>query len=73
MSRYAENNVWVSGAVLPLFVTVAHARPPVAVELAAEVAALTTTVAQFIGRPAERVPVPYAPPALAGKHLRAAC
>ncbi len=69
MSRYAENNVSVSGAELLLFVTVVHARPPVAAELAAEVAALTTTVAQLIGRPAKRVPVPYAPPALAGKHF----
>jgi len=62
--HYAENNVSVSGAELPVFVTVVHARPPVAAALAAEVAALTTTVAQIIGRPAERVHVQYAPPAL---------
>ena len=62
--HYAENNLSVSGAELPVFVTVVHARPPVAAALAAEVAALTTTVAQIIGRPAERVHVQYAPPAI---------
>jgi phenylpyruvate tautomerase PptA (4-oxalocrotonate tautomerase family) len=63
-AHYAENNVSVSNEELPVFVTVLHARPPVAAALAAEVSALTTIVAQVIGRPAERVHVQYAPAAV---------
>jgi phenylpyruvate tautomerase PptA (4-oxalocrotonate tautomerase family) len=63
-THYAENNVLVSKVELPVFVTVLHARPPVAAELAAEVSALTTVVAQVTGRPAERVHVQYAPAAV---------
>ena len=59
--HYAENDVSVSAMELPVFVTVLQARPPAAAALTAEIAALTTTVARIIGRPAERVHVQYAP------------
>ena len=61
---YAENDVSTSKMELPVFVTVLHARPPVAEALTAEVSALTETVARLIGRPAERVHVQYAPAAV---------
>ena len=68
-----EGDVAVSNMELPVFVTVLHARPPAAAALVAEIAALTTTVARIIGRPAERVHVQYAPAAAgrqaAGGHL----
>lgn len=60
---YAENEAALSSAELPVFVTVLHARPPVGPALAAEVAALTATVAACVGRPPERVHVQYAPAA----------
>ena len=62
--HYAENDVSLSKVELPVFVTVLHARPPLAAALAAEVSALTTTVAQIVGRRAERVHVQYAPAAV---------
>ena len=61
---YAENDVPVSKTEWPVFVTVLHARPPVAAALAAEVSDLTKTVAKLTGRPAERVHVQYAPAAV---------
>ena len=60
---YAENDVSVSKTELPVFVTVLQARPPVAAALAAEVLAVTETVAKLTGRPAEHVHVQYAPAA----------
>ena len=63
-AQYAENDVSVSKTELPVFVTVLHARPPVAAALSAEVSALTATVAKLTGRPAERVHVQYAPAAV---------
>ena len=61
-AHYAENDAPVSTADLPVFVTVMHAHSPAEAALAAEVLALTATVAQVTGRPAERVHVEYAPP-----------
>ena len=63
-AQYAENDVSVSKTELPVFVTVLHARPPVAAALSAEVSALTEAVAKITGRPAERVHVQYAPAAV---------
>ena len=62
--HYAENDVSISETELPVFVTVLHARPPIAAALTAEVSALTATVAKLTGRPAERVHVQYAPAAV---------
>ena len=61
-AHYAENDAAVSTADLPVFVTVMHAHSPTEAALATEVLALTTTIAQVTGRPAERVHVEYAPP-----------
>jgi len=48
---------------LPAFVTILHAHPPAGAALAAEVLAVTSAVANCLGRPAERVHVQYAPAA----------
>lgn len=61
-ASYAENGAPVDEAELPAFVTVLHARPPHGDTLAAEVLAVTTAVAECLGRPIERVHVQYAPP-----------
>lgn len=61
--HYAENDASVSSFEFPVFVTVLHAHLPIAAALATEVAVLTTTVAQIVGRPPERVHVQYAPAA----------
>ncbi len=63
-SCYAENELIVSSADLPVFVTVLHARPPEGAARAAEVATLTQTVATCIARSPERVHVQYAPAAV---------
>ena len=47
----------------PVFATVLRAHLPSGDELAAEAAALTTTIAACVGRPFERVHVQYAPAA----------
>jgi phenylpyruvate tautomerase PptA (4-oxalocrotonate tautomerase family) len=60
---YAENDVMVSSAELPVFVTILHARPPTGAALITEVKAVTDTVARLITRPGGRVHVQYAPAA----------
>ena len=58
---YAENEVSLSEAELPVFVTVLHAHLPTEQVLGAEAVALTEAVARAVGRSAERVHVQYAP------------
>lgn len=58
---YAENHVAVSESELPVFVTVLLAHPPVGSALTEQVAALTTAVANSVGRSHEVVHVQYAP------------
>ena len=60
---YAENEVAVDAADLPVFVTVLQAKLPAIPELAAEVKAITAAVAACVGRSPERVHVQYAPAA----------
>ena len=60
---YAENDVSVDTADLPVFVTVLQAKLPAFPELAAEVKAITEAVAACVGRSLERVHVQYAPAA----------
>lgn len=62
-SAYAENQAALAPSELPVFVIVMHAHPPAGDALAAEVVAVTTTVAACLGRPPERVHVQYAPAA----------
>jgi hypothetical protein len=63
-TAYAENQSAVAGAELPVFVTVAHAQPPLGEALAVEAMLLITqAVAQCLGRAPERVHVLYAPAA----------
>ena len=64
---YAENEVALSEAELPVFVTVLHAQPPAGQALSAEAVALTQAVARAVGRSVERVHVQYAPAAGAGR------
>ena len=59
---YAENEVELNAAELPVFVTVQHAQLPGGPALLAEVAAVTQAVAQCVARPPERVHVQYAAP-----------
>lgn len=61
-ASYAENEVRVDEAGLPAFVTVLQAHLPQGEALAAEVLAVTSAVAQCLGRPTDRVHVQYAPP-----------
>lgn len=58
---YAENEVSLSEAELPVFVTVLHAHLAAEEALGSEVSALTEAIAGVVGRPAERVHVQYAP------------
>ena len=60
---YAENDVSVDTADLPIFVTVLQAKLPAFPELAAEVKAITEAVAACVDRSLERVHVQYAPAA----------
>ena len=62
-TAYAENDAVVSSSELPVFVTVLHAQPPTGPSLVAEVAAVTSVVAQCVSRLPERVHVQYAPAA----------
>ena len=59
-TAYAENGAAVAANEGPAFVTVLHAHPPTGPALAAEVAALTRTIANCIGRSPDRVHVQYA-------------
>ena len=61
--EYAENEVLVDSAELPVFVTILEWQPPDGAMLQTEAAALTQAIAQVIGRPAARVHVEYAPAA----------
>ena len=60
---YAENEVAVDAADLPVFVTVLQAKLPAIPELAAEVKVITAAVVACVGRSPERVHVQYAPAA----------
>ena len=60
---YAENLAARSQIELPVFVTVLLAHPPVDLELAKQVAAVTKAVANGVGRSMEVVHVQYAPAA----------
>jgi phenylpyruvate tautomerase PptA (4-oxalocrotonate tautomerase family) len=59
--QYAENEAPLDAAQLPVFVTILKRQSPQPAELEAEIAALTGTVAQVIGRPAACVHIEYAP------------
>jgi phenylpyruvate tautomerase PptA (4-oxalocrotonate tautomerase family) len=59
--EYAENESLLSADQLPVFITVTKREIPTAVELEAEVAAVTAAVAGVVGRASERVHVEYAP------------
>jgi len=61
--EYAENEVLVDSAELPVFVTILERQPPDGAMLQTEAAALTQAIAQVIGRPAACVHVEYAPAA----------
>lgn len=62
--RYAENDSSVELAELPVFVTVLKRAPPVKAELADEISALTSAIAQVLGRAMSCVHVEYAPAAV---------
>lgn len=62
-AAYAENQSVVGADELPVFVTVLHARLPEGEALAAEVRAITSVLANCLGRSTERVHVQYAPAA----------
>lgn len=61
--RYAENDVEVAGAELPVFVTLLLAQPPAGTALKEQVVAVTAAVARVVGRSEHRVHVQYAPAA----------
>ncbi len=56
---YAENGSSLDDAALPVFVTVLKRQPAATVELAGEIAALTNTIAQWVGRPMTCVHIEY--------------
>lgn len=58
---YAENESEPGPAEWPVFVTVLHAHPPEGAARAAETLAITSAVAGWARRPADRVHVQYAP------------
>jgi phenylpyruvate tautomerase PptA (4-oxalocrotonate tautomerase family) len=62
--EYAENEVFVDSAELPVFVTILERQPPAGAMLQAEVTALTNGIAQIMGRPFTCVHVEYAPAAV---------
>ena len=59
--QYAENEVPLDAARLPVFVTILKMQTPERAKLEGEITALTHAVAQVIGRPAACVHVEYAP------------
>jgi hypothetical protein len=59
-ANYAENGAEVSGAELPVFVKVLHARPPQGEVLASEAAAISVAVGAVLDREPRRVHVEYA-------------
>jgi len=61
--QYAENEVPLDAAQLPVFVTVLKRQASQRAELEAEVTVLTDAVAQVIGRPVACVHIEYAPAA----------
>ena len=61
--QYAENGCLVDAGKLPVFVTVLKRQSPIDAELQTEVAALTSVIAQVVGRPASCVHIEYAPAA----------
>jgi len=61
--QYAENASLVAADGLPVFVTVLKQRLPIAAELHAEVAKLSSAIAQVVGRSVSCVHVEYAPAA----------
>ena len=62
-TQYAENEALPHTAHLPVFVTILKRQTPLRAELEAEIEALTSAVAQVIGRPASCVHIEYAPAA----------
>ncbi|MEP6816640.1 MAG: hypothetical protein ABI873_13930 [Marmoricola sp.] len=63
VSHYAENDTAVGGEELPCFVTVLHSSVPQGAALDRELAAVTASVADVLGRDRARVHVEYSPPA----------
>jgi phenylpyruvate tautomerase PptA (4-oxalocrotonate tautomerase family) len=61
--HYAENDVTLDDAALPVFVIVLLARRPTADVFAVQTRAITQSVAGCFGRRAERIHVEYASPA----------
>ena|SRR5450755_4646263 len=61
--HYAENESSVAEAELPVFVTVLKRASPAKEELAEEIPALTSAIAQVLGCPMSCVHVEYAPAA----------
>lgn len=59
--NYAENDA-TPGDVYPVFVSVLKARLPATDDLQAEIAQLTTGIAQICNRPPENVHILYLPP-----------
>ncbi len=63
-NQYAENENPTKPGELPVFVTILERQSPQGSNLEAEVAEITTVIAQVLGRPAACVHVEYAPSAL---------
>jgi phenylpyruvate tautomerase PptA (4-oxalocrotonate tautomerase family) len=61
--QYAENEVLLDAAELPVFVSILKRQSPRGAELEGEVTELTRAVARVIGRPATCVHIEYAPAA----------
>src|SRR5450432_320644 len=64
--HYAENESSVEQAELPVFVTVLKRVFPAKEELAEEISAMTSAIAQVLGCPVSRVHIEYAPAAAVG-------
>jgi len=60
--QYAENEAFLDGTQLPVFVTILKRQSPQRAKLEGEATALTRAVAQILGRPATCVHIEYAPP-----------
>ena len=62
--EYAENEVLIDSAELPVFVAVLERQPPAGAMLQTEVTALTQAIAHVVGRSVTCVHVEYAPAAI---------
>ena len=67
ISAYAESEVTVSTAELPVFVTVLQSQTPAIADFVPWVELITSVFAAAVGRSRERAHVEYAPPG-AGRH-----